>query len=84
MLLLFADCPLPPPSFPNARQKSQSPQNTIGSYVEYECNKGYTSEGRPTKILCDKDHDLQGYSWNGNITCESKCCNCYCSYMYHH
>lgn len=65
-----SDCPLPPPPFPNAHQKSQSPQNTIGSYVEYECNKGYTSEGRPTKILCDKDHDSQGYFWNGNITCE--------------
>ncbi|XP_058954534.2 complement component receptor 1-like protein [Pocillopora verrucosa] len=67
-------CPLPPPPFPNANQKSQTPQNTIGSYVEYECNKGYTSEGRPTKILCDKDHDLQGYSWNGNITCEKIRC----------
>ncbi|RMX39586.1 hypothetical protein pdam_00023117 [Pocillopora damicornis] len=67
-------CPLPPPPFPNAHQKSQLPQNTIGSYAEYECDKGYTSEGRPTKILCDKDHDSQGYSWNGNITCEKIRC----------
>ncbi|CAH3128057.1 unnamed protein product [Pocillopora meandrina] len=67
-------CSLPPPYFPNAHQKSQLPQNTIGSYVEYECIKGYTSEGRSTKILCDKDHDSQGYFWNGNITCEKIRC----------
>lgn len=67
-------CPLPTPNFPNAHLKYQSLQNTKGSYVEYACNIGYTSNGRPTKILCDKDHESLGYFWNGNITCEKIRC----------
>lgn len=74
VLLVSTGCPLPTPDFPNARLKSPSLQNTKGSYVEYVCNVGYTSKGRPTKILCDKDRESQGFFWNGNITCEKIRC----------
>ena len=64
-------CPLPPPTFPYAHVTSNPVSNTKGSYVTYDCDLGYISDNRPTRLLCDKDPKTQGYKWNGNFTCQS-------------
>lgn len=65
-------CPLPPPTIPYAHVTSNPVLNTKGSYVKYACDLGYVSDDHPTRLLCDKDPNTQGYKWSGNFTCQSE------------